>query len=289
MINRTAHAPTEEELNKFNSVVGNENISIAEYSIRNDKEDLNSFRHNHDDYEFLIPLKTIPLMFYEKADYIGEVGFVYPINPYSRHGIESVSKNSEFYSIVISREYLDKIKTKFGFQNKFFYARFNVGLSLLEYIRTFQRLNNSPLSTPDEILNVTYLITSYLINFGLVTGHTDKRPEKRYFPKMKSIALYMYDNFKNPNLTIKDLANLSGFSVAYFTKSFKQFMNDTPINHLNRLRLSEAKSLFYDKTLSIKQIAKMVGYKNETTFTEAFKRINGDLPKDFRKKYYWAP
>jgi YesN/AraC family two-component response regulator len=30
----------------------------------------------------------------------------------------------------------------------------------------------------------------------------------------------------------------------------------------------------------------MVGYKNETTFTEAFKRINGELPKDFRKKYY---
>lgn len=48
MISRAAHAPTEEELNKFSSIVGNENISIAEYSSKDNGEDLQSFRHNHD-------------------------------------------------------------------------------------------------------------------------------------------------------------------------------------------------------------------------------------------------
>lgn len=283
---KSTHGPSEEEISKFNSIVSNEVISIAEYSYVNESSELASYRHNHDDYEFILPLKTIPLIFYDRADYIGEVGFCYPINPYSVHGIETVSKNSYFISIAIKREYLDKIKTKFGFANKFFSARFNVGYSLLQYIRNFQKFVNSPIATNDEILNYAYLITAYLINFGMVTTQVDKRPEKKYFPKMKTISLYMYDNYKNPDLTIKDLALISGYSVAYFTKSFKQFMNDTPINHLNRLRLSEAKSLFYEKDLSIKDIAKMVGYKNETTFTEAFKRINGELPKDFRKKYY---
>jgi len=283
---RNAHAASEEEINKFSSIDSNEVISIAEYSYVNEASELSSYRHNHDDYEFILPLKTIPLFFYHQADYIGEVGFCYPINPYSSHGIEGVSKNSSFISVVIKREYLDKIKTKFGFANRFFTSKFNVVYSLLQYIRTFQKFVNSPLSTNDEIMNYAYLITAYLINFGMVTNPVDKKPDKKYFPKMKSIALFMYDNYKNPDLTIKDLANISGYSVAYFTKSFKQFMNDTPINHLNRLRLSEAKSLFYEKDLSIKEIAKMVGYKNETTFTEAFKRINGELPKDFRKKYY---
>lgn len=283
---KSTHGPSEEEISKFNSIVSNEVISIAEYSYVNESSELASYRHNHDDYEFILPLKAIPLIFYDRADYIGEVGFCYPINPYSVHGIETVSKNSYFISIAIKREYLDKIKTKFGFANIFFSARFNVGYSLLQYIRNFQKFVNSPIATNDEILNYAYLITAYLINFGMVTTQVDKRPEKKYFPKMKTISLYMYDNYKNPDLTIKDLALISGYSVAYFTKSFKQFMNDTPINHLNRLRLSEAKSLFYEKDLSIKDIAKMVGYKNETTFTEAFKRINGELPKDFRKKYY---
>ncbi|MBP5694448.1 MAG: helix-turn-helix transcriptional regulator [Bacilli bacterium] len=283
---RLAHGPSEEEINKYSTIDGNELISIAEYSSLKDDIDLASYKHNHDDYEFIIPLKTIPLIFYEKAEYIGEVGFCYPINPYSMHGVESAPKGSSFLSVVIKRDYLDKIKAKFDFANKFFYARFNVGFSLIEYIRTLQKFLRSPVATNDEILNYIYLISAYFINFGLVTSRDDKRPEKKYFPKMKTIALYMYDNYKNPDLTIKDLADMSGYSIAYFTKSFRQFMNDTPINHLNRLRLSEAKSLFYDKSLSIKDIAKMVGYKNETTFTEAFKRINGELPKEFRRKYY---
>ena len=283
---RSAHGPSEEEIGKYSTIDTNEYISIAEYQYIDGKNELAAYRHNHDNYEFIIPIKTIPLVYFDKGDYIGEVGFCYPVNPFNTHGIESVSKNSCFLSIVIKREYLDKIKSKFGFNNKFFHSRFNVGSSLYECIRTFQRLNKSPISTNDEILNYTYLIIAYLVNFGMVSEQKEKRIDKKYFPKMKKIALYMYDNFRDPNLTIKDLADISGYSVAYFTKSFKLFMNDTPVAHLNRLRLSEAKSLFYDKSLSIKQIAKMVGYKNETTFTEAFKRINGELPKDFRKKYY---
>ena len=62
-------------------------------------------------------------------------------------------------------------------------------------------------------------------------------------------------------------------------------MNDSPVVHLNKLRLSEAKELFKNKELTLGEIATKVGYKNLSTFTEAFKSIVGMKPKKYRDKY----
>jgi AraC family transcriptional regulator of arabinose operon len=90
----------------------------------------------------------------------------------------------------------------------------------------------------------------------------------------------MFENFRDPNLTIAKLADISGYSPAYFSRAFKAYMNDAPIVHLNKLRLSEARALFKNKDLTIGQISEMVGYNNMSTFTEAFKNILGMKPKN---------
>ena len=99
------------------------------------------------------------------------------------------------------------------------------------------------------------------------------------------IDFYIEDNYNDPELTIDKLANYSGYSLAYFTKAFKKYMHDTPIMHLNKRRISEAKMLLNNKDLELKDIAQKVGYKNLSTFTEAFKRIMGMVPSDYRNKY----
>ena len=68
-------------------------------------------------------------------------------------------------------------------------------------------------------------------------------------------------------------------------KAFKKYMHDTPIMHLNKRRISDAKALLKDKNLQLMDIATAVGYKNLSTFTEAFKRCMGLLPSEYRKKY----
>ena len=81
------------------------------------------------------------------------------------------------------------------------------------------------------------------------------------------------------------IAEYSGYSLAYFTKAFKKYMHDTPIMHLNKRRISDAKALLKDKNLQLMDIATAVGYKNLSTFTEAFKRCMGLLPSEYRNKY----
>jgi YesN/AraC family two-component response regulator len=97
---------------------------------------------------------------------------------------------------------------------------------------------------------------------------------------------YMYNNFNNQDLDIAALAEKSGYSLAYFTKAFKAYMGETPIAHLNKLRISEAKSIMLiEHRKTFENIYREVGYKNFSSFTEAFKRISNMSPSEFKKRY----
>ena len=280
---KTAHAKNTDELKKYDFIYSLEYFSIAENEIKDKTLVLQAFKHKHDEYEFIIPLTTIPLLYYSNANYIGEVGFIYPVNPQVEHGID-VDLHSRVISITVSKEYVENIKEKLGFKGNYFYTRFLYKNTLIDKIKAFKeeyvKDQNSPIL--DEL---AYSITSTLVRYGLESGQDNRRPERKYAKHMKQILLYIDENYHNPELTIDNLAKYSGYSLAYFTKAFKKYMHDTPIMHLNKRRISEAKTLLNNKELSLQDIAKRVGYKNLSTFTEAFKRIMGMIPSEYRNKY----
>ena len=282
---RSAHGFDAKELSKFNSIDSVANFSIAECIAIPNEKSLSSFQHEHEEYEFIIPLKTIPLLKYEKANYIGEVGYCYPVNPFTNHGIEFDLENSHVISIAVSKKLLEFRKEKLGFKDHYFYTRFLYDKDLLIAIKMFQEAvknGNSNRMIPEVIANK---ITDYLIQAGLSSGIDNRRPEKIYTKNIRHTIVYMFENYRDPNLTIVKLAEYSGYSVSYFSRAFKAYMNDSPVVHLNKLRLSEAKELFKNKELTLGEIATKVGYKNLSTFTEAFKSIVGMKPKKYRDKY----
>ena len=280
---RTAHAKSVDELKKYDFIYSLNYFSIAENVLEDKTLVLEAFKHNHEEYEFLIPLTTIPLLCYQKANYIGEVGFIYPVNPYVDHGLE-VDLHSRVISITIKREYVDAIKEKLGFKDQYFYTRYIYKNKFLDMIKLFEE---EYLKDPkSEILNtLAFNITNTLVKLGLASGEDKRRPEKKYAKHMKQILLYIEDNYKDPDLTIAKIAEYSGYSLAYFTKAFKKYMHDTPIMHLNKRRTSDAKILLKNKKLTLQEIAYKVGYKNLSTFTEAFKRTMEMLPSEYRNQY----
>lgn len=283
---RSAHGVSIDEISKYDSVFSLKFFSIAENKIGTVSENIKAFIHAHDEYEFIIPFTTIPLLYYEKANYIGEVGFCYPVNPYVEHGLE-FDLSSHVVDITVDKEYLDNIKKEMGFEGQYFYTRFLYKKNLIELIRLYQEKYVQ--NTPDKIVVLTQIanqIITLLIKNGLSSGEDNRRPEKQYTKNMKTILVYMFDNFRDKELTIAKLAKLSGYSLAYFTKAFKSYMHDTPIMHLNKLRISEAKMLFAHEELLLINIADMVGYRNLSSFTEAFKRVMNMTPSIYRKKYY---
>jgi len=282
---KSAHAVTVDELGKYDFIFSLNHFSIAKNVLENKMIVLQAFKHAHDEYEFILPLTTIPLLYYAKANYIGEVGFCYPVNPYVEHGIE-VELHSQVISITVDKEYLDGIKKELGFDGKYFYTRFIYKKSLLDLINLFEQEFRSEEITKVKRLNeIAHQIVTILVKNGLQSGEDNRRPEKQYIKNMKNVLLYIDKNYQDTELNIAKIAKYSGYSLAYFTKAFKLYMNDTPIMHLNKRRISQAKTLLNNEELSLSDIANKCGYKNLSTFTEAFKRVMGMLPSEYRKKY----
>ena len=257
------------------------NFSIAYYDHEKSDKTIYPFSHSHLAYEFIIPLKTIPLLVYDKANYIGEVGYVYPVNPNVVHGIDFSLDESELIDIAIDMNYFDEIKKKLGFDKEYFYTRFTMNYSFIELCLNF--INNKNANNDENIIT---LICEMLIQFGLSDRTDRRRTEKKYAKNIKNIIIYMYEHYKECDLSIEKLATLSGYSITYFSKAFKAYMNDSPVVHLNKLRISEAKALMVkNRDLNLKEIALQVGYDNFPTFTESFKRVTGYTPKEYKIKY----
>ena len=280
-----AHGINMNQIKNYNSISTIKSFSVAEYFYEDGKETIDAFSHSHLEYEFIIPIETVPLLVYEKANYIGEVGYIYPVNPMVIHGIAFPLDHSHVLDITVDKDYLDDLKEKLGYKDKYFYTRFMMPQSILDVIRDFQNELSKSQYNVFKVENLAKLITSSFIFLGLSLDIDNRRPEKKYRKNIKSIILYMYNHYKEANLDIQSLAEMSNYSLAYFTKAFKAYMNDTPIVHLNKLRISEAKAMLLRGESSFTNIYKEVGYKNLSSFTEAFKRITGYTPSEYKQKF----
>ena len=279
-----AHAASKEDIGHYDLVCSLDHFSIAINEKEMKLHIVSAFKHSHDEYEFILPITTIPLLFYANANYIGEVGFCYPVNPYVEHGME-VDLHSKVISIAIDKEYFNKVKADLGFEGQYFYTRFLYKRNLLDLVKEFADAYQANKEDFDILNAIAERITILLIKVGLESGADNRRPEKKYVKNMRNILMYIEKNYRDPELTIAKLADLTGYSLAYFTKAFKQYMNDTPVMHLNKRRISEAKALLRSEKMSLGDIAKASGYKNLSTFTQAFERVMGMLPSEYRKKY----
>lgn len=82
--------------------------------------------------------------------------------------------------------------------------------------------------------------------------------------------------------TVASLAAEAGVSRALFARRFTEVMGQSPLAYLTECRMDEAEELLADRSLTVAQVAKAVGYADAFGFSAAFKRRRGIRPSDFR-------
>ncbi len=87
------------------------------------------------------------------------------------------------------------------------------------------------------------------------------------------------------SLSIEELAAVHSSSVSYLCRAFKAAYDTTPIDFLNRYRISVAQSLLLDSSRSIQEIAELTGYAHANYFCTAFRRQTGCSPTRFRERF----
>lgn len=90
------------------------------------------------------------------------------------------------------------------------------------------------------------------------------------------------NNFENP-YTLKDLAKEIAMSESKLKRNFKTLFRTSVFQYLLQQRMCKAKELLLESDHNISEISDIVGYKNPTHFTFAFKKFYKHLPSDFLK------
>lgn len=113
-------------------------------------------------------------------------------------------------------------------------------------------------------------------------------PIKCQLKNSDTLKMYQIRNIILSNLTkpfsLKELANQVGTNECTLKKGFKTIFGTTVFGFLNDVKMEKAQNLLTEQELTITQVAELVGYKNATHFTSAFKKKYGVLPSVLKKR-----
>ena len=86
------------------------------------------------------------------------------------------------------------------------------------------------------------------------------------------------------DISLTSLAAKYNVSMGNLSKMIKDHLQLNFSDYIASLRIQRAKELLSDETLSIQEIAEIVGYNDYFYFTKVFKKIEGISPSKYRKE-----
>lgn len=102
-------------------------------------------------------------------------------------------------------------------------------------------------------------------------------------PAMAKAIQFIRENFKK-DISIKQVANEVQISERYLRKVFGEYLNLSPIEYLNQIRINHAIELLRISELSIKEICYECGFQSPQYFSRVFKKQVGVNPRKINHK-----
>lgn len=92
------------------------------------------------------------------------------------------------------------------------------------------------------------------------------------------------ENFRNPNITVKQLADLCFVSEVYFRRIFHAHFGCSPLQMLLELRFDYAKALLSSGYYTPKQVSSLSGFSDVKYFRTAFKKRYGITASEYKAR-----
>ncbi len=131
----------------------------------------------------------------------------------------------------------------------------------------------------DEYLSA--LCTAY-IHFLLKNAEYDNRLSRA----VATIVSQMTERFSNPDFSVAEILNQSGYTEDYIRAEFKKRTGVSPVRFLTDIRIEHAVKLFeiYGQSITVSEVAVKCGFYDVVYFSKRFKQIIGESPDLFKKR-----
>jgi AraC family transcriptional regulator len=99
--------------------------------------------------------------------------------------------------------------------------------------------------------------------------------------RLRRVMEYIHDRLRE-DLSLQDLAGVVGLNQAHFARAFKRTTGLTAYRYVLVQRIERACRLLEDPSTPIVEIAVQCGFGSQSSFTTAFRRIQGVTPLVYR-------
>ena len=150
-----------------------------------------------------------------------------------------------------------------------------------------------PYCPPKSEHALTNLVNSkneeeWVANFCEVISCCQYRPTSEECPTKKAIVIRIRNTieqqYSNPALDLRMLAEDANFSQPYLSRIFKEWCGLSIHQYINQVRIQHAKELIVNGNITIKEIALAVGFSGDAQFIRAFKKLEGVTPGTLRNE-----
>ena len=98
-------------------------------------------------------------------------------------------------------------------------------------------------------------------------------------------AEHISANLADPRLTTATIARALYCNPDYLGRAFRQAYDETLVQHIHRLRVARARTLFRSGDWPVERVASETGFRDVRYFTRVFRRYAGVSPGAFRSLY----
>lgn len=110
-----------------------------------------------------------------------------------------------------------------------------------------------------------------------------KLGEERYLEYIMDVLDFIEKNYQE-DIRLEQMVQVSHMSETHFRRKFSEYMHVSPAEYVNLIRIEKACDLLSRSDENLTDIALQTGFRTNSAFIRNFKKIVGELPKDWRKK-----
>lgn len=244
--------------------------------------------HYHPYFEIFYLLKGSCRIFADHSLFFVSEGEMVILPPATLHRTQYESQ-VERITISFTREYCQLFDTVLGkdfFDRNFKMCRLELDSStrkvldsLLEEIETEKQKNDQFSES-----NVKVLFARVIVLLARKLKQTDggKAGIGESEASIEKAARFIFENY-GKDITLQEAAKVAGMRDTYFSRKFQEVTGYGFKEYLTSLRIQHSQQMLLNSSLTITQIAGACGFASSNYFGDAFKKLTGLSPREFRR------
>ena len=251
--------------------------------------------HTHDFFELYIHLNGFPRLYVDNKIVTPQRGSLMIFPPFVMHGIISQDpiRNYERVVLFISSGMLHQLgqgllpleqrlldcTRRTGYHYQLDEAALSLCTTCIDRVA-----QNTGDERPESRLADYAAMTEFLLQILRVTQEAPMLQSAQPSPDtIQRVMAYINEHYAQP-LTLEEVADHCNLSATYFSRKFKLITGQTFKEHLNYIRLRQAKQMLCTTDNTVTKIAMLCGFGSSNYFKDVFKADVGISPREYRKK-----